>query len=106
MGLDPGIEPSLPRQQGGSKVERDAVDIDSRELGEPDVRIKLTERAWTYDPAVIQVTKGQVVEITFEPTDNGLGVGHGFGISGYDESVFINGAMVGVPSEVLAGIWP
>jgi mono/diheme cytochrome c family protein len=71
--------------------------LSREELGAPDVRIKLTERAWNYDPEVIRVKKGQVVEITFEPTDNGLGVGHGFGISGYDENVFINGAMVGVP---------
>jgi mono/diheme cytochrome c family protein len=67
------------------------------ELGEPDVRIKLVERAWKYDPAVIRVKKGQIVEVTFEPTDNGLGVGHGFAISGYDETVFLNGAMVGAP---------
>jgi mono/diheme cytochrome c family protein len=71
--------------------------LSREELGAPDVRIKLTERAWKYDPEVIRVKKGQVVEITFEPTDNGLGVGHGLGISGYDENVFINGAMVGVP---------
>jgi len=69
-------------------------------LGEPDVRIKLTERAWTYDPAVIRVKKGQVVEITFQPTDNGLGVGHGFAISSYDEVAFINGVMVGMPKTV------
>lgn len=67
------------------------------QLGEPDVKIKLTERAWQYDPKEIHVKKGQVVEVTFEPTDNGLGVGHGFAISSYDESAFINGAMVGVP---------
>ena len=67
------------------------------QLGEPDVRIKVIERAWTYDPATIRVKRGQVVEITFEPTDNGLGVGHGLAISGYDEYVFLNGAMVGVP---------
>jgi plastocyanin len=71
--------------------------LSREELGAPDVRINLTERAWKYDPEVIRVKKGQVVEITFEPTDNGLGVGHGLGISGYDENVFINGAMVGVP---------
>lgn len=70
------------------------------ELGAPDVKIRLTERAWKYDPEVIRVKKGQVVEINFEPTDNGLGVGHGLGISGYDESVFINGAMVGVAKIV------
>jgi plastocyanin len=69
-------------------------------LGEPDVRIKLIERAWKYDPSVIRVKKGQIVEVTFEPTDNGLGVGHGFAISGYDEAVFLNGAMVGAPKTV------
>ena len=70
------------------------------QLGEPDVRIKLTERAWHYDPATIRVKKGQVVEVTFEPTDNGLGAGHGFAISGYDEAVFLNGAMVGAPKTM------
>ncbi|MGN6553605.1 MAG: c-type cytochrome [Verrucomicrobiota bacterium] len=70
------------------------------ELGVPDVRIKLTERAWKYDPATIRVKKGQIVEVTFEPTDNGLGVGHGFAISSYDETAFINGVMVGVPKSV------
>jgi len=74
--------------------------LSREELGAPDVRIALTERAWKYDPEVIRVKKGQVVEITFEPTDNGLGVGHGFGISGYDEAVFLNGVMVGVPKTV------
>jgi hypothetical protein len=54
-------------------------------LPEPDVRIRLTERAWKFDPDVIRVKKGQVAEITFEPTDNGLGVGHGFAVSSYDE---------------------
>ncbi len=69
-------------------------------LGEPTVRVKLTERAWHYDPAEIHVKKGQIVEITFEPTDNGLGAGHGFAVSSYDEVAFINGAMVGVPKTV------
>ena len=70
------------------------------ELGEPDVKIRLRERAWKYDPEVIRVKKGQIVEITFEPTDNGLGVGHGLAISSYDEAVFLNGAMVGAPKTV------
>jgi mono/diheme cytochrome c family protein/plastocyanin len=65
------------------------------QLGEPDVRIKLTERAWHYDPSEIHVKKGQIVEITFETTDNGLGAGHGFAISSYDEVAFLNGTMVG-----------
>lgn len=74
--------------------------LDREELGKPDVRIKLIERAWHYDPPVIRVKKGQIVEVTFEPTDNGLGAGHGFAISGYDETVFLNGAMVGAPKTV------
>jgi mono/diheme cytochrome c family protein len=74
--------------------------LEREQLGEPDVRIKLIERAWKYDPSVIRVKKGQIVEVTFEPTDNGLGVGHGFAISGYDEAVFLNGAMVGAPKTV------
>jgi len=74
--------------------------LEREQLGEPDVRLKLTERAWNYDPAVIRVKKGQVVQITFEPTDNGLGAGHGFAISSYDEVAFVNGAMVGAPKSV------
>ncbi len=74
--------------------------LEREQLGEPDVRIKLIECAWKYDPAVIRVKKGQIVEVTFEPTDNGLGAGHGFAISGYDEAVFLNGAMVGAPKTV------
>lgn len=69
-------------------------------LGPPDVRIKLTERAWKYDPPEIRVKKGQILEVTFEPTDNGLGAGHGFAVSSYDEVAFINGAMVGAPKTV------
>ena len=83
--------PSRPLNPGSQNF------LSREDLGSPDVTIKLTERAWHYDPEVIRVKKGQVVEITFEPTDNGLGVGHGLGISGYDESVFINGAMVEAP---------
>lgn len=73
---------------------------EQEKLGPPDVRIRLTERAWKYDPQEIRVKKGQIVEITFEPTDNGLGAGHGFSVSSYDEAVFINGAMVGAPKTV------
>jgi mono/diheme cytochrome c family protein len=87
------VKPAAP-----SAIARVSRNFLAREqLGEPDVRINLMERAWKYDPAVIRVKKGQIVEVTFEPTDNGLGVGHGFAISGYDESVFLNGAMVGAP---------
>ena len=91
--LETFAKPSAP-----SAIARASQNFLEREnLGEPDVRIKVTERAWKYDPAVIHVKKGQIVEITFEPTDNGLGVGHGFAISSYDEAVFLNGAMVGAP---------
>lgn len=70
------------------------------ELGSPDVQIKVLERAWKYVPNEVHVKKGQVVEITFQPTDNGLGAGHGFAISSYDEVAFINGAFVGAPKTV------
>jgi mono/diheme cytochrome c family protein len=89
---------TFAKPAGPSAVVRASQNFLIREkLGAPDVRVKLIERAWKYDPDTIRVKKGQVVEVTFEPTDNGLGVGHGFAISGYDESVFLNGAMVGVP---------
>ena len=39
------------------------------QLGKPDVHINLIERAWKYDPNVIRAKKGQIVEVTFEPTD-------------------------------------
>jgi len=70
------------------------------QLGPADVHIKLLERAWKYVPNEIHVQKGQTVEITFQPTDNGLGAGHGFAISSYDEVAFINGALVGAPKTV------
>ena len=41
-----------------------------------------------------------MVRIEFQPTDNGLGVGHGFAVDGYDQSTFINGAMVQRPKSV------
>jgi len=74
--------------------------VNQEQLGKPDVQIKLLERAWKYVPNEIHVKKGQVVEITFQPTDNGLGAGHGFAISSYDEVAFINGALVGAPKTV------
>ncbi len=92
---------TLAKPPGTSPIVRPSQNFLVREeLGEPDVRIKLTERAWHYDPDVIRVKKGQIIEVTFEPTDNGLGVGHGFAISSYDEVAFINGVMVGVPKTV------
>jgi len=71
-----------------------------RELGEPDTVVQLTERHWRFVPEVIRVRQGQLVRIDFQPTDNGLGVGHGFAIDGYDKSAFINGALVQRPKSV------
>lgn len=70
------------------------------ELGTPDVVIELTERKWVFHPNRLEVRQGQVVRINFQPTDNGLGVGHGFAVDGYDKSTFINGAMVQRPKSV------
>jgi plastocyanin len=92
---------TFAKTPGPAAISRASQNFLAREtLGEPDVRIELVERAWKYDPSVIRVKKGQVVEVTFEPTDNGLGVGHGFAISSYDEVAFLNGAMVGSPKTV------
>lgn len=81
-----------------AQASRDELRIE--DVGSADVQIKLIERAWKFVPETIRVKKGQVVEITFEPTDNGLGAGHGFAVSGYDEVAFMNGAMVGLPKKV------
>lgn len=70
------------------------------ELGTPDVVIALTERKWVFHPNRIEVQQGQVVRIDFQPTDNGLGVGHGFAIDGYDKSTFLNGVLVQRPKSV------
>jgi mono/diheme cytochrome c family protein len=69
-------------------------------LGAPDRVITLREHAWKYEPAEIHVKHGEVVRIDFSATDNGLGAGHGFALDGLDQSVFINGAMVGAPLSV------
>jgi mono/diheme cytochrome c family protein len=69
-------------------------------LAGPDRVIKLREHAWKYEPAEIHIKKGEIVRIDFSATDNGLGAGHGFALDGYDQQVFINGAMVGAPQSV------
>ncbi|MEE8368138.1 MAG: c-type cytochrome [Thermoanaerobaculia bacterium] len=74
--------------------------VQGEHLGKPDVVIQLTERQWKFIPDEIRVRQGQLVRIDFQPTDNGLGVGHGFAIDGYDKSAFINGAMVQRPKSV------
>ena len=69
-------------------------------LGAPDRVIALREHAWKYEPSEIRVKRGEVVRVEFSTTDNGLGAGHGFALDGLDQSVFINGAMVGAPLSV------
>ncbi|HEV8347244.1 MAG TPA: c-type cytochrome [Vicinamibacterales bacterium] len=69
-------------------------------VGAPDRVIQLREHAWKYEPSEIRVKRGEVVKIEFSATDNGLGAGHGFALDGLDQSVFINGAMVGAPLSV------
>ena len=69
-------------------------------IGAPDRVIQLREHAWKYEPSEIRIKTGEVVKIEFSATDNGLGAGHGFALDGLDQSVFINGAMVGAPLSV------
>jgi mono/diheme cytochrome c family protein len=69
-------------------------------LGTPERVIRLREHAWKYEPSEIRVKRGEVVKIEFSATDNGLGAGHGFALDGLDQSVFINGAVVGAPLSV------
>lgn len=90
---------SLAKPEPQVVIQASRDELATKDAGPADVKIKLIERAWRYDPEVVRVKKGQVLEITFEPTDNGLGVGHGFAVSGYDEVAFLNGAMVGVPKK-------
>lgn len=69
-------------------------------VGAPDRVIQLREHAWKYEPAEIRIKHGEVVKIEFSATDNGLGAGHGFAIDGLDQTVFMNGSMVGAPLSV------
>ncbi|HET9469191.1 MAG TPA: c-type cytochrome [Vicinamibacterales bacterium] len=64
-------------------------------VGEPARVIAVREHAWKFEPAEIRIKAGEVVKIEFSTTDNGLGAGHGFALDGFDQQVFMNGAMVG-----------
>jgi mono/diheme cytochrome c family protein len=66
-------------------------------VGEPTRVIDVREHAWKFEPSEIRIKAGEVVKIRFSTTDNGLGAGHGFAIDGFDQQVFMNGAMVGSP---------
>ena len=59
--------------------------------------IDVREHAWKFEPSEIRIKTGEVVTIRFSTTDNGLGAGHGFALDGFDQDVFMNGAMVGSP---------
>lgn len=89
---------SLAGPGGGDQKRQVARGMEG--LGAPSRVIKLREHAWKYEPSEIRIKRGEVVKIEFSATDNGLGVGHGFAIDGYDQQVFINGAMVGAPLSV------
>ncbi len=89
---------SLAKHGGGDQKRQVARSMDG--LGAPTRVIQLREHAWKYEPSEIRVKAGEVVKIEFSATDNGLGAGHGFALDGLDQSVFINGAMVGAPLSV------
>jgi mono/diheme cytochrome c family protein len=89
---------SLSKHGSGNQKRQLARSMDG--VGAPNRVIQLREHAWKYEPSEIHVKRGEVVTIEFSATDNGLGAGHGFAIDGLDQSVFINGAMVGAPLSV------
>jgi mono/diheme cytochrome c family protein len=89
---------SLAAPGGGDQKRQKARSMAN--VGEAQRVITIREHAWKYEPSEIHVKKGEVVRIEFSTTDNGLGAGHGFAIDGFDQSVFINGAMVGAPLSV------
>jgi mono/diheme cytochrome c family protein len=89
---------SLSKHGSGDQKRQLARSMDG--VGTPDRVIQLREHAWKYEPSEIRVKRGEVVKIEFSTTDNGLGAGHGFALDGLDQSVFINGAMVGAPLSV------
>jgi plastocyanin len=85
---------------GGPGNQRRQVAHNMEGVGTPTRVIALREHAWKFEPSEIRIKAGEVVQIQFSTTDNGLGAGHGFAIDGYDQQVFINGAMVGAPQTV------
>jgi len=89
---------SLSKHGSGDQKRQLAKSMEG--VGTPDRVIALREHAWKYEPSEIHVRRGEVVRIEFSATDNGLGAGHGFALDGLDQSVFINGAMVGAPLSV------
>jgi len=62
-----------------------------------DVSVALTLSGGALTPAEVRVSQGQVVRISFEPTDNGNGTGHGLVIEGYEDVVALRRALVERP---------
>jgi mono/diheme cytochrome c family protein len=89
---------SLSKHGSGNQKRQLAKSMEG--VGRASRVIQLREHAWKYEPSEIHVRRGEVVTIEYSATDNGLGAGHGFAIDGLDQSVFINGAMVGAPMSV------
>ena len=89
---------SLSKHGSGNQKRQLAKSMEG--VSGPGRLIHLREHAWKYEPSEIRVKRGEVVTIDYSATDNGLGAGHGFAIDGLDQSVFINGAMVGAPLSV------
>jgi mono/diheme cytochrome c family protein len=89
---------SLAGHGSGDQKRQTAHGMDG--LGTPTRVIDLREHAWKYEPSEIRIKAGEVVRVNLATTDNGLGAGHGFAIDGYDQMVFMNGAMVGSPQSV------
>jgi len=82
----------------GSKEFEKTAEVGAK-LSKPDVVINLVGSAWEMWPKEIRVKKGQVVQINFWVTENGLGGphGHGFTIDGYDDRLFGKAAQVDHP---------
>ncbi|HXH11281.1 MAG TPA: c-type cytochrome [Alphaproteobacteria bacterium] len=82
------VEPTKGPTLGDHAFEK-AAEIGSK-LGPPDVVITVFGSAWEMWPKEIRVKQGQVVQINFWVTENGLGGphGHGFTIDGYDDRLF------------------
>ena len=81
----------------GSGNQRRQTALSMEGVGAPARVIAVREHAWKYEPSEIRIKAGEVVKIEFSTTDNGLGAGHGFALDGFDQQVFMNGAMVGSP---------
>ena len=81
----------------GSGNQRRQIARSMEGVGAPARVITVREHAWKFEPSEIRIKAGEVVKIEFSTTDNGLGAGHGFALDGFDQDVFMNGAMVGSP---------